>query len=220
MKSAPKCAALAGVAILVLLAAASHSFAAGLGLSAADRQAFQKLDSTIVSFTFSEQPIEEAVDFLSTLGGVNIILDRRKIEAGKTVTLKLSNVTLATAIKLITEQIGLKWIIRDGIAFISDEEGTRQEPVTIVYDVADFLAIPPDYEGPTFELQNMAGANRGGRGGGGGGGSIFDTGAGGAGANAAQGDKGKTREELLNDLVDLIRSVIEPGTWDEAGATK
>jgi hypothetical protein len=229
MKTTPEWAAFVGIAVLVLVAAASQNFAAGIGLTLADRQAWQKLDSTIVSFTFNEQPIEEAVDFLSTLGGVNIILDRHKVEAGKTITLKLNNVPLTTALKLLTEQVSLKWIIRDGVAFISDEEGTRQEPVTVVYDVADFLATPPDFQGPTFELQNMAGAN-GGRsgsssGGSSGGGSIFGgaNGAGGGGTGSGGGtntEQSKTREELLADLIDLIRSVIEPGSWDESGATK
>ena len=193
-----------GVAML-----ASQAFGVGIGYTASDRAAYQKLETTIVSFTFNEQPLEEAVDFLTTLGGVNIVLDKRKVEAGKTVTLKLQNVTLYTAVKLLTEQVGLKWIVRDGIAFISDDEGTKMEPITIVYDCSDLMAVAPNFEGPTFELQNISG-NSGGRGGSGGGSSIFssDTSAG------KKDEEGKSREELLNDLVDLIKQVIEPGTWE------
>ena len=206
------------VALALAAAAPQLSAASGIGYGAADRQVYQKLDGTIVSFTFSDQPLEEAIDFLSTLGGVNIVLDRRKVEAGKTVTLKLTNVTLTTAIKLITEQVGLKWVVREGVAFISDEEGTTLEPVTVVYDVSDFLAVPPNFEGPAIELQNLS-SNRGGRGGGGAGGGVSPFGAD-QGADAKQADSAKSRDELLQDLVDLIRSVIEPGTWDEGGATK
>jgi len=232
MRNMPKLVALVGTVALVLAAATSQFSAAPvvrgfqdrlivsaprLGLSAADRAVYQKLDGTIVSFTFNEQPLEEAIDFLGTLGNLNIVLDRRKVEAGKTITLKLTNVTLTTAVKLITEQVGLKWVVREGVVFISDEEGTTQEPVTLVYDVSDFLAVPPDFQGPNIELQNITG-NRGGRGSTGtGGGGIWEDQTG----SAKEKESAKTRDELLQDLVDLIQSVIEPGTWEEAGgATK
>ncbi len=192
--------------VLALALAGSAAF----GATAADRAVYQKLDTTIVTFTFSEQPLEEAIDFLQTLAGTNIVLDKRKVEAGKTVTLKLANAELVTAIKLITEQVGLKWVVRDGVIFISDEEGTKLEPVTVVYDVSDLLTVPPNHEGPTFELQNIT-ASRGGTSGGGSGSSIFatdDT----AGADT---EAKKSQEELLTELVDLIKQVIMPGTWEE-----
>ena len=180
------------------------------GTTRAERAVYQRIETTIVSFTFNEQPLEEAIDFLSTLGGVNIVLDRRKVEEGKTVTLKLNNVTLATAIKLITEQVELKWIVRDGVIYISDEEGTRRDPVTVVYDVSDLLAMPPNFKGPAIELQSLSG-NRGGTG------STSGTGGGffGDEDDDKETDEHKTREELLKELVDLIRSVIAAGTWDE-----
>ncbi|HUW56398.1 MAG TPA: STN domain-containing protein [Planctomycetota bacterium] len=183
------------------------------GTTAAERAVYLRLDTTVVSFTFNDQPLEEALDFLSTLGGVNIVLDRRKVEEGKTVTLKLTNVTLATAVKLITEQLELKWIVRDGVVYISDEEGTRREPVTIVYDVADLLAMPPNFQGPNIELQSITGG-RGGSGTGTNTGSISPWG---ETEDNPEADEHKTREELLQELVDLIRSVIEPGSWDETG---
>lgn len=201
--------------VLVLGFAGGTAVAAGLpGTTAADRLVYQKLDTTIVSFTFNEQPLEEALDFLQTLGKVNIVLDKRKVEAGKTITLKLSDVALVTAVRLLTEQVALKWIVRDGVVYISDEEGTKQEPITMVYTVDDLLAVPPNFEGPTFELQNISGNRGGSSGGGGGGSSIFtDTGTGTGGAGETEEQK-KSREELLTELVDLIKQVIEPGTWE------
>ena len=178
------------------------------GMTRAERAVYQRIETTVVSFSFNDQPLEEAIDFLGTLGGVNIVLDRRKVEEGKTVTLKLTNVTLATAIQLITEQVELKWIVRDGIIYISDEEGTRREPVTVVYDVADLLAMPPNFRGPNIELQSISG-NRGGTGGD----AVRNPW--GEGDDDVETDDHKTREELLQELVDLIRSVIEPDTWDE-----
>ena len=206
-------AAISGLVVLALLFSASGVFAvAGMpGLAQADRVVYQKLENTIVSFTFNDQPLEEAINFLGTLGDVNIVIDRKKVEAGKTITLKLTNVPLETAVKLVTEQAGLKWIVREGIVFLSDEEGCKRDPVTVVYDVADFLAIPPSFKGPNIELQSINNSSsRGGTGTGGGG--VF------GGTDETNEDEGedakKTSEELLKELVDLIKSVIEPGTWD------
>jgi type II secretory pathway component GspD/PulD (secretin) len=182
----------------------------GPGWTAADRRVFQRLESAVVSFSFNEQPLQEAVDFLATLGGVNIVLDRNKVEQGKTVTLRLTDVTLTTAIKLLTEQVALKWVVRDGVVFISDEEGTRREPVTVVHDVSDLLATAPDFAGPDMQLQVVN--------------SQSNTGSEDVlgprwqptpnDRQAADQEVVKTRDELLQELVDLIREVIAPGTWD------
>ena len=190
-----------------------------------DRKVRQQLEETVVSFTFNEQPVMEALEFLQTLGSINIVPDRSKFEdPAKTITLKLSNVSLETAIKLLTEQLGLKWVIRDGVVFISDAEGIKRPPETNTYDVRDLLSDVPNFSGPTFELQNMAGAN-GGRSGSSGssgssGGSIFGgangTGGTGGGAGATNTETGgKTQEESLTDLIDLVKQVIESDTWAE-----
>lgn len=217
-----KCATGCALAALVLLTAADLSAASVVGYrervivtgafpgaTAADRALRQKLDATVVSFAFNEQPLEEALDFLSTLGGVNIVVDRRKVEPGKTVTLKLANVPLETALKLLTEQVGVRWTVRDGVVLVSDAEGVKSEPVTVVHDVSDFLAVPPDFEGPAINLQSIS-PNRGG-----------PTSQGpGLDWTLPEGgkvkkDTEKSREELLQELVDLIKQVIEPGSWEE-----
>ncbi|KPJ51922.1 MAG: hypothetical protein AMS16_07135, partial [Planctomycetes bacterium DG_58] len=166
-----------------------------------DRKVRQQLEETIVTFTFNEQPLAEAIDYLQTLGSVNIVPDRSKLEdPDQTITLKLANVPLGTAIKLLAEQLGLRYVIRDGIVFISDEEGIKRPLETNTYDVRDLVADIPNFRGPTFELQNI----RGGRGGTG---SIFGD---------EEEDEGEERsaEEGLKNLESLIRQVVAPGTWE------
>jgi len=55
----------------------------------ADRKVQRALEGTIVSFSFQDQPVEQVAEYLSTLGNVNIVLDRAKVQAGQTITLKL-----------------------------------------------------------------------------------------------------------------------------------
>ena len=87
----------------------------------------------------------------------------------------------------------------------------QQAVETRVFDVRDLIISVPDYSGPAFELQNISGAShtypwQGS--------SVFsDTADGGA----VRGEAGATMEEGLMDLIDMIRQVVEPGTWDEGG---
>ena len=105
-----------------------------------NRKVLDVLEKKIVSVSFDEQPVKDALTFLQTLGEINIVLDRAKLEdPDQTVTLKVKDVPVGTVIKLLTEQISLHYVVRDGIVFISDEEGVRQYPLTAVYDVRDLL---------------------------------------------------------------------------------
>ena len=181
-----------------------------------DRAVRQKLEETVVSFTFNEQPVMEAIDFLQTLGKVNIVPDRSKFDdPAKTVTLKLENVPLETAIRLLTEQLGMKWVIRDGVVFISNDEGVKRPPETNTYDVRDLLADIPNFTGPTFELQNISGGRGGSGGSGGGSGSSIFSDTSGTGTGGAEEEQTKSAEESLTDLIDLVKQVIESGTWED-----
>jgi type II secretory pathway component GspD/PulD (secretin) len=177
-----------------------------------DRKVRQQLEETVVSFTFNDQPVMEAIEFLQTLGNINIVPDKTKFtDATQTVTLKLSNVSLETALKLLTEQLNMKYIIRDGIVFISDEEGIKRPPVTNTYEVKDLLADIPNFSSPTFDLASLTAQAQSRGGGTGATGGIF----GAEDTAKTTGEETKTPEQSLQDLIDLIKQVITPGTWDE-----
>lgn len=142
-----------------------------------------------VSFEFTEAPLSQVVEFLRTVSGANIILDRRGIQAaGKDpdmpITLKIKDVSLADALDWVMDLSGLTYSLRKGAIFISDPSQMPKETYLATYDVRDLLSSVPDFAGPTFDLES--------EGGGGGGGTTagFDietaetTGAGGAGAGA------------------------------------
>ena len=205
-----RCVVVAVGLVVVMLAGSAWGYG-----GAANRKLRQTLETTIVSFSFDDQPVDQVAEYLSTLGNINIVLDRGKVDAAQTVTLTLKNVSLETAIKFVSEGIGMKYVLRDGVILISDEEGTKQEPVTRVYDVLDLVAVLPDFSGPSFELGALSGQS--GRGSSGGGAQGLWGGAGGAGAGGGEEEtQGGTLQERTDALVELIKEVIEPGTW-EAG---
>jgi len=210
-----------GIAVLAVLLAGSNAFARTVvrgypsygvvsitrpGRTAADERVYEKLEDTIVTFTFSDQPLAEAIDFLQVLSGENIVLDRRHVDEGKTVTLKLKDVSLKTALNFVTEQVALKWVVTDGVVVIGDEESTRQKPVTVVYDVLHLLARPPDFEGPEIDLGMMNRTESGAKEW-----NPFPRE-----KTLEQPDRQKTREELTDELVEVIRATIAPESWEPA----
>ncbi|HUV38946.1 MAG TPA: hypothetical protein VMY39_05000, partial [Planctomycetota bacterium] len=80
-----------------------------------DRAIDRRLDEKTVSFVFAEQPAMEAINFLATLGGINIIADAERFEIeDRTVTLALTNVPLRTALTQLADQLGLSFgVARD-----------------------------------------------------------------------------------------------------------
>jgi len=174
------------------------------GVTPRDDRVYQRLETGLISFTFNEQPLAQAIDFLATVGNVNIVLDRSKADGAATVTLKLRDVSLRTALDFVTEQAELKWVVKGGVVFVSDEEGTTLKPVTVVYDVRHLLHRPPDFEGPEIELGSLARS-----------GSEDDQPTWPEPEDDPEKEQEKTREELMDELVQLIREVIAPGSWDD-----
>ena len=68
-------------------------------------------------------------------------------------------------------------------------------PVTRIYAVRDLLAELPDFKGPGFELGSLSAARQ----------------------KEVKKSLGESPEESLKKLEDLVKEVIEPGTWKKDG---
>jgi len=127
----------------------------------ADRVVAEKLQ-TKVTLHFVKTPLAEAVQFLGSRGDFKVVIDKEGLErAGfefedePLVTLKLSDVTSETALKFMTEQLGLAFAAKGGLVFISDAEGAKGSVYTLFssylawYDVGDLLVEHPAIPGYT-----------------------------------------------------------------------
>ncbi len=174
-------------------------------------------------------------------------LENMGIRPEDTVTLALENVPTEVALKRVIEQIGDEserpdYAVEDGVVVISSPEQLRKKTLTIVYDIRDLLFEVPYFDNaPDFNLgsaleqggQNGGGGGAGGGGfggggggfggGGGGGGGGFGGGGGGSGGGGGLiGDPGedperKSREELIEQITDIIQEQIDPDGWRDAG---
>jgi hypothetical protein len=135
---------------------------------------------------FTEEPLENVINFLQTEYEIPIQLDEPSLEdAGLTrdepVTIQLQNVTLRSALRLMLKQKQLTYVIRDEVMIITTPEEAESELVAKVYPVAD-LVLPievPQIGGGGGGLGGQMGGGQGGGGGGlGGGGGGFGGGGG------------------------------------------
>jgi len=155
------------------------------------------------------------------------------------VTLMLTNVSARLALDEILASVAgaveLGYMIKDGVVRISTRQDLATTMETHVYEINDLLIQVPDFAGPVVSIsRNQAstgggGGSSGGIGGGGGGGTFggggggtFGGGGGGGGFGAgsaygggqggAQGGAAASRQQLVADILDAVRT-IDPTSW-------
>jgi hypothetical protein len=169
-----------------------------------------------VSLDFSAAPLSQVVEFLGTITGTNILLDRQGIQAaGKNpdmpISLKVKDVSFADALDWVMDMSGLAYTLRSGVIVVSDPSHLLKRKYMMVYDVRDLLFPVPDYSGPTFNLTQTGGAGGAGGGGSGGGGSLGGTLTTQQGQTGGQGQPAAPSTQVSGqDLVDLITQIIGP----------
>ena len=185
---------------------------------------------------FSYMKQVSGVDFYpdwKALEGVNV-------RPEDTVTLTMDNIPAEVALKRVLEQLGddgsrPDYSVEDGVIVVSSAEQLRKKTLTIVYDIRDLLFEVPYFDNaPDFNLgaalqQGQGGMGGGGGGGAGGGGGGFGGGGGGGGFGGGGGGTGgggggligdpgedperKSREELIQQIQDIIEEQVDPESW-------
>ena len=150
----------------------------------AEEQIFEALnDSTTLEFI--ETPLQDVVDYLKDLHGIEIQIDHRALEdigigSDTPITRNLKGITLRSALRLMLKEMDLTYVVRDEVLLITTPEEAESELTTKVYPVAD-LVLP---------ISSGAGANPFSLGGGVQGQGGFGGGLGGGGAGQAGGGLG------------------------------
>jgi tetratricopeptide (TPR) repeat protein len=108
-----------------------------------------KLEKTI-AVDFKDATLAQVAGFLSTSGGVNVIVDPKATvgdakAADATVTFTARDIKLVNVLKWVCRATGLHYTVRDQVVFITTKEGLEPLKVTGIYDVADLLAPIIDY---------------------------------------------------------------------------
>ncbi|MEM1184947.1 MAG: hypothetical protein AAGI53_08075 [Planctomycetota bacterium] len=184
-----------------------------------NRAVLATLRDTRLPVTFEDAALEDVLTFLGQFANLEQDVDWPSLEEigvdpESLVTLRLTNVPLETVYDRVLEKVSdpsvpAGWAVTDGVLTVASDEVLRRNTVLEIYDIRDLLIEVPNYDNaPEFDLNTIF--QQGGQTGGGGGGqSPF--------GNTNQDIDRLDREELIEDLRDIIQSNIDPEGWEDLG---
>lgn len=93
---------------------------------------------------FVDTPLVDAVQYLSEVAKIPIIVDQSSlndegIPSDEPVHLKVSSVTLRSALSLMLDDLGMTWVVEDEVLKITSKTKAREKQLTRVYPVADLI---------------------------------------------------------------------------------
>jgi hypothetical protein len=112
-----------------------------------------------IKVRFKESPLQDAVDYLSTLTDLPIVLDKPSLDElgltyGTPVTFAIKGpVATRTALRAILSGLGLTFVVQDGVVVVTSVAKARTMMSVKVFFVGD-LTIDPAYGGILGELLN------------------------------------------------------------------
>ena len=119
----------------------------------------KRLASVKVSLDLAAKPPEEAFELIRKAGSVNIVVapDAEKALAGKTVTLKLNDVSALSAFHHVLRYLNLCASYADGAYVITAPEAVEPPPKISLYDIRDLtearrtFRLPPTLFGAQID---------------------------------------------------------------------
>jgi len=114
-----------------------------------EEKALVKAMNTPIPVNFSESPFEGVIEYLQTLTGQTILLDKQAMEeAGvkydSPITMKNKSVTLRTALRKVLGDLGLAYVIKDGSIQVTSPLRAKETLTTRTYYLGD-LAFVTDF---------------------------------------------------------------------------
>jgi len=183
--------------------------------------------STIRQVAFDETPLEDVIDYLRRLSGVNMhvnwgSLELIGVDRDTSITLRVSGVSLRQVLDLVTDQLGPRldkmnrvyWVVDGGVVTIATGAALNQKMRTRVYNVTDILAIVPSFEAPEWDLSQQGQTTGTGTG-------TSDRGRFGEGDTSSdEGDEedlATQRQNAKDTLIGIIRDAIGEDMWLPVG---
>jgi type II secretory pathway component GspD/PulD (secretin) len=161
----------------------------------------RKLDTMKIDLAFENTKLEDILAFIRDFSGLNIILDaavRDKVDPDKAITFKVKDLVLKNVLKLLLSQFGLDYhITEEKVVLLTDPKKAGGGNVLELHDIRDILVKLQDFAGPRVELVSPQ--------------------AGGAGPlTGATFTLDEPKESSVGEeqIVDLIKENIAPGTWE------
>jgi len=115
-----------------------------------------RLESQKISLDFRDAGLDEVMDFLHEVTGINIVLSKAvqdRVRGGELkVDVKLTDMQLRPALKLMLQMHDLTAVVQKGVLLIQSKEERESEAKMEILDVKDLLMRIEDFPGPGLEL--------------------------------------------------------------------
>ncbi|RCS54678.1 hypothetical protein DTL42_05995 [Bremerella cremea] len=185
----------------------------------AEQKIFQQLDAE-TKIQFIDTPLEDVVNYLKTLHGIEIQIDNRALEdlsltSDMPVTRNIEGISLRSALRLMLKELDLTYIVANEVLMITTQEEADSELITKVYPVAD-LVLPVSARVGTMGGGGMGGG-MGGMGGGGMGGGMGGMG-GGMGGGGMGGGMFAVADEKSVAKIDEVEAAQQPAAEEASAA--
>ncbi len=129
-----------------------------LDASARREQIVSKLNNLKITLEFTDTPLPDALDFIRSFSGIDFVIDvkvrERFADDPIKISLKVKDIPLKSALKLMLGSKNLGAVYRDGVLLIVLKEDIDKEVYLKIYDVRDLLLKIQDHPGPILELKN------------------------------------------------------------------
>jgi hypothetical protein len=181
----------------------------------------------VVSADFADNTVEQCFKFVKDVSGADLEIlwseaGNPGLDKDRTITLSAKNMTLLSLVEAIldkaTSDMGpsqATWqMTESGSMQVGLKSSLNTFRRLVIYDITDMLFEVRDRtDVPELDLQAAFQNTGGGGGGGGGGGSPF----GGQGQQQQRQADPMRRQNLLNEVKNLITTLVEPAQWADGG---
>jgi hypothetical protein len=126
----------------------------------AEKTILRALDAPI-SVTFEGSTFEAAIDYLQTLSGVTILVDKKTLEdAGYSydtpINVKMRRVSLRTVLRKVLGEVGLTYIVEKETIHVFTPKEARERMTVRTYYLGDLAGLADIQLGPVFGAAQMA----------------------------------------------------------------
>ena len=172
-------------------------------------------------FDFDETPAEDVFGYLRRVSKLNIHVNWASLELigvdrDKPITLKASKVSLRQVLNLVADQLSgsldkmerVYWVVDDGVVTIATGSALNSKMRTRVYNVADLLAVVPNFKAPSVSISDRS-ANQ----------SSGDSSFGDDDSDEDEDaeSRAEQRQRQQDTLIEIIRNSIGEEMWQPIG---
>ncbi len=134
------------------------------GTTSRQEEIAAKLSQIKISLDFSDAALPDVLDFVRSFSGIDFFIDpkvrERLNDEQMKVTMKVNDLPLRSALRLMLQGKGLTAVYREGVLVVVPKEEAEKDVALRIYDVRDLLMKIADNPGPVIELKppSQAGA--------------------------------------------------------------